>query len=157
MYPFSTVSFVRSNASYFQTLFPFWLRFLTPQSGVARNTACHRTPKWLARRPEALRSGGSVLDCGGKRYSARHRFFRLRHEYYLPVPSHCQHPFRPRYRYRPRPRLYPLSFVFLFPPNVERLPRYPVGRALLLAIFIAFRIRFKQPQIVSSCVQNAND
>ena len=31
------------------------------QSGVARNTACHRTPKWLARRPEALRPGGSVL------------------------------------------------------------------------------------------------
>jgi|GEM_PF-5765685 len=30
-----------------------------PQSGVARNTACHRTPKWLARRPEALRPGGS--------------------------------------------------------------------------------------------------
>jgi len=30
-----------------------------PQSGVARNTACHRTPKWMARRPEALRPGGS--------------------------------------------------------------------------------------------------
>ena len=29
------------------------------KSGVARNTACHRTPKWLARRPEALRPGGS--------------------------------------------------------------------------------------------------
>jgi hypothetical protein len=50
----------RANASYFLTLFQFWLRFLTPQSGVARNTACPRTPKWLARRPEALRSGGSV-------------------------------------------------------------------------------------------------
>jgi len=51
-----------------------------PQSGVARNTACHRTPKWLARRPDALRPGGNVLECGGKRYSARHRFSRLRHE-----------------------------------------------------------------------------
>ena len=140
----------RANASYFQTLFQFWLRFLTPESGVAQNTACHRkngwhgvpkpsvpaaalfplrtsskrcraeyrlpphqngwrgvpkpsvpaaasfpspnllkavsrgiplaTAKWLARRPEALRPGGSVLECGGKRYSARHRFSRLRHE-----------------------------------------------------------------------------
>ena len=50
----------RANASYFQALFQFWLRFFTPQSGVARNTACHRTPKWLARRPEVLRPGSSV-------------------------------------------------------------------------------------------------
>jgi hypothetical protein len=50
----------RANASYFLTLFQFWLRFITPKSGVARNTACHRTPKWLARRPDALRPGGSV-------------------------------------------------------------------------------------------------
>jgi len=32
-----------------------------PQSGVARNTACHRTPKWLARRPDALRPGCSFF------------------------------------------------------------------------------------------------
>ena len=30
---------IRANASYFLTLFQFWLRFLTPQSGIPRDTA----------------------------------------------------------------------------------------------------------------------
>ena len=48
------------------------------KSGVARNTACHRTPR-RCRRDGGLRDATPViLECGGKRYSARHRFEEVR-------------------------------------------------------------------------------
>jgi|GEM_PF-1481654 len=48
------------------------------KSGVARNTACHRTPRRY-RRDGGLRDAApAILECGGKRYSARHRFEEFR-------------------------------------------------------------------------------
>ncbi|GEM_PF-240899 len=48
------------------------------KSGVARNTACHRTPKWLAPRPRASVSAAASWSARGKRYSARRRFEEVR-------------------------------------------------------------------------------